>query len=363
MSTALKRYAMVLCRALPYFALWVLVAKTSAAITLREALMSSAISAATATVLGIGVWYSCMKLPWPLRAKMHFYALQCIFSLVYALLWNLLICCVESLRGWTNLFPRYWTSRGLGWQLLIGVFIYGAVSGVSYSVQIRNRLRDKEVQAMKAEALAANARMIAIRARLNPHFLFNALHTLSALAKFKPTLAEGAFERLGDMLRYALREDQRHVVEFSQEYDFTQQYLTFEQLRYEDRLHVRYDIDSESFQCCVPPFSIQALAENAVRHAISTCPEGGSISIASTYYEGRLTVTVRDDGPGEARDERESHQLGLSSLRERLNNLFGSDAVLTTTAHSNGFEARFEIPNHGDYDTSPFSGENNIEHA
>src|SRR5580698_5505680 len=99
MSTALKRYAMVLCRALPYFALWVLVAKTSAAITLREALMSSAISAATATVLGIGVWYSCMKLPWPLRAKMHFYALQCIFSLVYALLWNLLICCVESLRG------------------------------------------------------------------------------------------------------------------------------------------------------------------------------------------------------------------------------------------------------------------------
>ena len=108
--------------------------------------------------------------------------------------------------------------------------------------------------AVRAEALAAAARLDAIRARLNPHFLFNALHTLAALVKFRPTMAEGAIERLGDMLRYTLKEDGRDLVEFSEEYDFTRQYIAFEQLRYEDRLKVDLQIDPESFNFEVPRF-------------------------------------------------------------------------------------------------------------
>jgi two-component system, LytTR family, sensor kinase len=357
-----RSYAGVVVKCLPFFALWVLMAKTSAAISFHEAFVSSSISVGTAACLGIGVWHLCGLLPWPLRAKVSFYALQSLLSAAFAIFWNLLICLIESIRGCGNIFPLYWTSRGLGWQLLIGVFIYGAVAGVSYSVQIRNRLHEKEVQAMKAEALASNARMIAIRARLNPHFLFNALHTLSALAKFKPSLAEGAFERLGDMLRYALREDQRQLVAFYEEFTFTQKYLAFEELRYEERLIVRYDIDPASFQCSVPPFSIQALAENAVRHAISVRPEGGSISIASKCHKGYLVITVQDDGPGAATDEHESHQLGLSSLQERLQNLFGGFAVLTTKVQPSGFEASFQIPDNWEFESGSPPGEN-LEHA
>ena len=96
-------------------------------------------------------------------------------------------------------------------------------------------MHEKETLAARAEALAAAARLDAIRSRLNPHFLFNALHTLSALVKFRPDVAENAIERLGDMLRYTLKEDGRELVEFTEEYDFTRQYLAFEQLRYEDR--------------------------------------------------------------------------------------------------------------------------------
>jgi hypothetical protein len=178
-----------------------------------------------------------------------------------------------QIRRGANPLRDFLKSPILGWQLLMGVWLYGLFAGVSYAAQTRNRLHEKETMAARAEVLAAAARLDAIRARLNPHFLFNALHTLAALVKFHPGLAESAIQRLGDMLRYALKEDGRELVEFAEEYEFTGQYIAFEQLRYEDRLKVDFQIDPESFQFDIPPFSIQTLAENAVHHAISIRPK------------------------------------------------------------------------------------------
>ena len=214
----------------------------------------------------------------------------------------------------------------------MGVWLYGVFAGVSYAVQTRNRLHEKETLAARAEELAAAARLDAVRARLNPHFLFNALHTLAALVKFHPTMAESAIERLGDMLRYTLKEDGRELVEFAEEYEFTRQYIAFEQLRYEDRLKVDLQIDPESFHFDVPPFSIQTLAENAVRHAISIRPEGGCIWIKCSCQDGRLSVSVRDDGPGGGADPGQSHQFGLRSLQERLRAAYGAWPIFSSIA-------------------------------
>src|SRR5258708_33953405 len=228
--------------------------------------------------------------------------------------------------------------------MLMGIWFYAVVAGISHAVQTRNRLHEKETLAARAEALASAARLDAVRARLNPHFLFNALHTVSALVKFRPAMAEAAIERLGDMLRYTLKEDGRPLVEFSEEYDFTRQYLAFEQLRYEDRLRVALEIDPEAFNFAVPPFSMQTLAENAVRHAISVRPEGGSIWIACACRDGRLSVSVRDDGPGSGVEPVASHQFGLRSLRERLRAAYGPSTGLTVQSGPNGFEASFVVP-------------------
>src|SRR5260370_8506562 len=114
----------------------------------------------------------------------------------------------------------------------MGVWFYAVFAGISHAVQTRNRLHEKETLAARAEALAAAARLDAIRARLNPHFLFNALHTLAALVKFRPNIAEGAIERLGDMLRYSLKENGRELVEFSEQNPSTRQYLPLDQLRH-----------------------------------------------------------------------------------------------------------------------------------
>jgi len=344
MRKAIKRYAIVLAAWLPFFAIWVFFAMLYAHSPLRVALVTSMISMGSASLMGIAVWHVCQRWPWPLRLHLKFYLFQIFFASVYSILWSISVYWLESIRRGSNALQDFRSSPFLGWQLLTGVWVYGVFAGVSYAVQTRSRLHEKETLAARAEALAAAARLDAIRARLNPHFLFNALHTLAALVKFRPAMAESAIERLGDMLRYTLKEDGRELVEFSEEYQFTRQYIAFEQLRYEDRLKVDLQIDPESFNFDVPPFSIQTLAENAVRHAISIRPEGGSIWITCSCEERGLSVSVRDDGPGGGADRGQSHQIGLHSLRERLWAAYGAMADLRLHSGPEGFEARFVVP-------------------
>ncbi len=347
----IQSYAIVFGAWLPFFAIWVLYAMAYAHYTLRAALVISLISMGSASLLGIAAWHVCQCWPWPLRLDLKFYALQVFFALMYSSLWSISVDVLESLQRGAIPLRGFWRNPFLPWQLLTGVWLYGLFAGVSYAVQTRKRLHEKETLAIRAEALAAAARLDAVRARLNPHFLFNALHTLAALVKSGPTRAESAIERLGDMLRYTLKEDGRELVEFSEEYDFTRQYLAFEQLRYEDRLKVDLQIDPESSNFDILPFSIQMLAENAVHHAISIRPEGGSISIKCSYLDGRLAISVRDDGPGGSSHAGQSHQFGLRSLRERLRAAYGSSADLRVRSGPEGFEASFMVPSSSELQT------------
>jgi signal transduction histidine kinase len=339
----IRRYAIVLAAWLPFFAIWVLYAMVYAHYRLSPAVVTSLISMGSASLLGIAAWHVCQRWPWPLQLDLKFYLLHIFFASAYSIFWSIATSALESLRRGTNPLD-FWRAPFLGWQLLMGVWLYGLFAGVSYAVQTRNRLHEKETLAARAEALAAEARLDAIRSRLNPHFLFNALHTLAALVKFQPTIAENAIERLGDMLRYTLKEDGRELVELAEEYEFTRQYIAFEQLRYEERLKVNLQIDPESFHFDVPPFSMQTLAENAVHHAISVRPQGGSIWIRCTCHNGKLSISVRDDGPGIAADPGQSHQFGLRSLRERLQAAYGPSAELTVKDGGAGFEACFVVP-------------------
>jgi len=344
MGKTIRRYALVFAAWLPFFVVWVIFTISYAHYPFSSALLTSLVSMGSASLLGIGVGRVCRRWPWPAQVTLRFYLLHVLLALVYSSLWTLIVFWLESLRRGTSVLQDLWKSPVLGWELLMGVWLYGLFAGVAYALQTRDRLQEKETLAARAEALAAAARLDAIRARLNPHFLFNALHTLAALVKFRPAMAEGAIERLGDMLRYTLKEDGRELVEFSEEYDFTRQYIAFEQLRYEERLKVNVQVDPECFTFDIPPFSMQTLAENAVHHAISVRPEGGSIWITCRCREGRLTVMVRDDGPGECADSPESHQFGLRSLRERLRAAYGTASDVQTHSNSSGFEASFVVP-------------------
>jgi LytS/YehU family sensor histidine kinase len=277
-----------------------------------------------------------------LRFSLKFYAQQISLAVLYSAAWLGAVLVLDRLIATGP--QNKWTWGGMFRQGLIGFWYYAVFAGISYSVQTRDRLHEKETLAARAGAMASAARLDALRARLNPHFLFNALHTLSALVKFRPAMAEGAIERLGDMLRYTLKEDGRELVEFSEEYEFTRQYLSFEQLRYEERLKVDLEVDQEAFNFDLPPFSIQTLAENAVHHAVAVRPEGGSLWIRCSCREGKLEVSVRDDGGGGSPEAVESHQFGLRALRERLRSAYGDSSDLCVTRTPDGFEASFVVP-------------------
>lgn len=339
----IKRCLVALAAWLPFFAIWFLVSLSGGRQRLSAAFAYSVICMGTAGLLGIAVWYACRRWPWPLGFKLSFYLLQILFAILYGFVWMGIVFGLELLqkgKPWT----RTVTLPAIVQDVLLGAWFYAVFAGIAYAVQTRNRLHEKEALAVRAEALAAAARLDAIRARLNPHFLFNALHTLAALVKFRPAMAESAVERLGDMLRYTLKEDGRELVEFSEEYEFTNQYLAFEQLRYENRLKVQVEIDPDAFNYDIPPFSLQTLAENAVHHAISIRPEGGSISIKCSCKDGLLRISVRDDGPGANGESTKSHHFGLRSLRERLRAAYGSSVDLQIQSGTDGFEASFAIP-------------------
>src|SRR5256885_14296340 len=335
-SKIIRRCAIALAAWLPFFALWFLFALSFARERFSAVLVGSLISMGSAGLLGIAVWHVSRRWPWPLGFTLPFYLLQIFFAVLYSAAWTAAVYAFDFLRH-PGAARAFWSWSAFGRQMLMGFWFYAVFAGISQAVQTRNRLHEKETLAARAEALAAAARLDAIRVRLNPHFLFNALHTLAALVKFRPAMAEGAIERLGDMLRYTLKEDGRELVEFSEEYEFTRQYLAFEQLRYEDRLKVELQIDPEAFNFNLPPFSMQTLAENAVQHAIAIRPEGGAIWIKCSCGDGRLQVTVRDNGPGgRGSDAGESHQFGLRSLRERLQAAYGHSAELRVHSGADG---------------------------
>ncbi|MFC7405842.1 histidine kinase [Georgenia alba] len=211
--------------------------------------------------------------------------------------------------------------------------------------------------------LAAHARLDALRAQINPHFLFNILNTIASKARTDPEEARQLLLRLSDFFRYAVRQD-GHFAEFAQEYFFVRTYLSLEQARFGDRLRVRYDIDPQVLTTRVPVLTIQPLVENAVKHGIADKVEGGTIRLRARVDPLTRTTSIRvsDDGvgmrpevlarlsdgerggpppesdatadgePGRAR----GGGVGLRNISERLDSLFGERYELSITPAPGG---------------------------
>jgi sensor histidine kinase YesM len=182
--------------------------------------------------------------------------------------------------------------------------------------------------------------LVALRAQINPHFLFNALHSVGALVTSDPARADMALERLGDLLRYTLGTEDE--VLFAEEWRFTQDYLAFEQLRLGDRLRVHLTVDSSALSTMVPPLILQPLVENAVRHGIADRVEGGQIDLTARVEESCLVLCVRDDGHGGESGGPDG--IGLTSVRRRLAALYGGRATLVVEGGRAGFAVTVGLP-------------------
>ncbi len=314
-----------------------------------------------AVLFGIVVVNFCEKLRWEQRNKSWFIIVHILVASLFAALWCFFG--LVNLSVWVLIRDGIWAFSWLGnyalqWQLINGLMAYLTITSSVYvrqsneNLQIElNRNAELEMRAVKAESAQRQAELSALRAKLNPHFLFNTLHTLMALVRTDAAAAEEAIERFALMLRYVLQSQkdektERFDVLFVEEWTFIQNYLELENLRLGERLKVKSEIDPATLDVRLPAFLLQPLVENAVKWAISPRAIGGEIWIKANLEGDFLHVAVKDNGDGAVLENAlNADGFGLRLIREILATRYGDSASLTIeTAPNTGFTASLVIP-------------------
>jgi LytS/YehU family sensor histidine kinase len=242
---------------------------------------------------------------------------------------------------WLTVFSSYRAAA----LITIVVGVIGMITE-SYRIRLEKttaQLREREIERERLMKLANEAQLASIESRIQPHFLFNTLNSISSLIREEPDKAERLIERLSALLRSSLDTHQVPLVPLSQEIKLVEDYLEIQHARFGERLRYRIDVPRELADWGVPPFSVQTLVENSVKHAIAPRREGGSVEVAARATGDRAMVEVRDDGPGfEAAALPPGH--GLDNLHSRLMAVFGADAGFDVNRLDGGVRVAFSLP-------------------
>ncbi len=204
---------------------------------------------------------------------------------------------------------------------------YIPVLAIAYMFNFYHRYREQEMQRLRLDAQLAQAQLQFLQSQMNPHFLFNTLHSISSLMHFDLNAADNMMARLSDLLRMALRRSQVAEAELAQELDFVAGYLDIEKQRLGNRLLVRQFISEDALHALVPPLLLQPLVENAVIHGISQEADGGEIFLRAVVVSGTLRITVRNRGSlRKSIFQAPGHSgVGIRNIQERLLQMYGDD--------------------------------------
>jgi signal transduction histidine kinase len=223
--------------------------------------------------------------------------------------------------------------------------IYWVIVAVSFAFDYYRKYRERELSAAELEKQLAQARLQALQMQLNPHFLFNSLHSISALMHQDVEGADRMIARLSDLLRAALGSSDTQEVTLREEFDLLQRYLAIEQIRFGDRLKVRIEAPPELLDALVPNLILQPLVENAIRHGIELRAKPGRIELRAQRANGALVLEVSDNGPGLPSSEPIHEGVGLSNARTRLRTLYGDAHGLELgQAPEGGLLVRLTLP-------------------
>jgi two-component system LytT family sensor kinase len=210
----------------------------------------------------------------------------------------------------------------------LGTFVYWSIAAICVALDYQSDLKDREIRAAELERLLAEAQLARLRTQLDPHFLFNALNSISAYVESAPRQARLMIEQLGDLLRLSLEHADEQEVPLERELMFTDRYIQLQLVRFADRLDVQVRVDDDVLTAAVPTFMLQPLVENAIRHGVSGLPTGGTIELSAWRAGENLRVRVRDNGPGlpPGWTLDEHIGIGLGNTRARLEQLYGKGA-------------------------------------
>jgi signal transduction histidine kinase len=234
----------------------------------------------------------------------------------------------------TMMVSSFWNNLFLSWLIV----------GVAHAFLFAERMRQRERQAEELQRRLTQARLEALSAQLNPHFLFNALNSIAELVHRDAEAADRMLVGLGSLLRGSLDSGRRQEVPLAEEIALLECYIDIEKARLGERLQVDWRVEREALQALVPPLLLQPLVENAIRHGISGRVTPGRISVRARREQGHLVLEVQDSGAGTV-SSTPGHGLGLGNTRARLECLYGTDHELSLEPRTGGGKwLRIRVP-------------------
>jgi two-component system sensor histidine kinase AlgZ len=281
-------------------------------------------------------WYLCRALPlnstpsWKLLTT-HWIAAMFASALVLFVVPFLLQLLARSRPGLDKQFEP--AMRGLAGMCFLFYLLSVALHYVLQALETSRQ----------AEVLSREAELKALKAQVNPHFLFNCLNSISALTSVDPAKAREMCIRLSDFLRSSLRMGERTSIPFGEELALARTYLDVEQVRFGKRLRVVQDFDAACNECEVPPLLVQPLVENAIKHGVASLTEGGEISLSAHVADSRLRFSVENSFDPDAPSQRKSG-FGLVNVRNRLRARYGNAARLEIEAKDGRYRVNLTVP-------------------
>ena len=223
------------------------------------------------------------------------------------------------------------------------LLFYFAVLAAGFAREYFLRTRQQQEHATRLQAQLAEAQLEALRTQMNPHFLFNTLHAVSAMVEKDPVGVRRMIARLSELLRHTTDAHAADLVRLREELEFLGRYIEIMEIRFQGRLKIERRIDPATLDALVPNLILQPIVENALEHGVARVRGEGRIEIASERRDGTLVLTVRDNGPGLREDP--STGIGVSNTRARLAQMYGNAGTLSlTTAAEGGTVAEIALP-------------------
>ncbi len=271
------------------------------------------------------------------------------FSVVLSYILGVLCTVVSalvSLHFESPSIPLSWTLvAAQAFEPTIVLIAWGALY---FGIKYYGTVEEQSGRLLAFEATAREAQLQALRYQLQPHFLFNTLNAISTLVVSKqPEQATEMIARLAGLLRNTLSFPETHVVTLREEFAVTEEYLSIEQVRFGPRLTVSLDMSPKAYEAQVPRFLLQPIVENAIRHGIARCPNGGEVVIRASAIADHLRIEIESDRPSQSppRPGKRGEGVGLANTRTRLETLYGAQGSITvSTLQNNRFLVSIEFP-------------------
>jgi two-component sensor histidine kinase len=289
-------------------------------------------------------WYTCRFLPLRRASMSRIVGNHLAAAIIAGLIWMTLARAEgAAINAWIAPGFAYRLAPQLPLLFGSGVFLYALAVAIHYAYLSVESAQDQTRRANAAVILAREAELKALKAQINPHFLFNSLNSISALTAADPARARDMCLKLSDFLRTTLRMGEQQNIALGEELKLARTYLEVEQVRFGRRLQFEEDVDPAANECIVPPLILQPLVENAVKHGIAGMVDGGTVRVSGGLGDGLLRVVVENDYDPETPAPRKSG-LGLSNIRNRLAARYGDSARLDVDKTDSRFRAEVILP-------------------